>query len=75
VTDFRALIQTLADARVVAATVHGSARLTRDVDVVYSRSDENLERLVDALAPLSPYLRGAPPGCPSGGTSTRSGGA
>jgi hypothetical protein len=71
VTDFRALIHTLADAHVdvilvggVAATVHGSARLTRDVDVVYSRTDENLARLVDALAPLAPYLRGAPPGLP-----------
>lgn len=70
-TDFSALIRTLADAGVdfilvggVAATVHGSARLTRDVDVVYSRTDENIERLVDALAPLSPYLRGAPPGLP-----------
>jgi predicted nucleotidyltransferase len=71
VTDFRALIQTLADARVdfilvggVAATVHGSARLTRDVDVVYARTDENIERLVAALVPLQPYLRGAPPGLP-----------
>jgi hypothetical protein len=71
VTDFRALIHTLADAHVdvilvggVAATVHGSARLTRDVDVVYSRTDENVARLVDALAPLTPYLRGAPPGLP-----------
>lgn len=70
-TDFRALIQTLADARVdfiliggVAATVHGSARLTRDVDVVYARRDENIGRLVDALEPLQPYLRGAPPGLP-----------
>jgi hypothetical protein len=71
VTDFRALIQTLADARVdfilvggVAATVHGSARLTRDVEVVYARTDENIERLVAALVPLQPYLRGAPPGLP-----------
>jgi predicted nucleotidyltransferase len=71
VTDFSALIRTLADARVdfilvggVAATVHGSARLTRDVDVVYARTDENIGRLVDALEPLQPYLRGAPPGLP-----------
>lgn len=70
-TDFAALIQTLADGRVdfiliggVAATIHGSARLTRDVDVVYARTDENLARLVAALGPLSPYLRGAPPGLP-----------
>jgi hypothetical protein len=29
----------------VAATVHGSARLTQDLDVVYSRDPENLRRL------------------------------
>jgi len=32
--------------------------------VVYARADENLARLVAALGPLSPYLRGAPPGLP-----------
>jgi hypothetical protein len=48
----------------VAATLHGSARLTQDLDVVYERSPENLERLVAALADQSPYLRGAPPGLP-----------
>jgi predicted nucleotidyltransferase len=48
----------------VAATVHGSARLTSDVDVVYERSLKNIERLVEAIAPLKPYLRGAPAGLP-----------
>jgi predicted nucleotidyltransferase len=48
----------------VAATAHGSARLTRDLDVVYSRSPQNIARLAAALAPHSPYLRGAPPGLP-----------
>lgn len=48
----------------VAATVHGSARLTSDIDIVYQRSRRNIERLVDALTPLHPYLRGAPPGLP-----------
>jgi hypothetical protein len=47
----------------VAATVHGSARLT-SLDVVYERSLENLRRLADAFSPLEPYLRGAPPGLP-----------
>ena len=47
-----------------AARAHGSARLTQDVDVVYHRSDANLERLVRALAPFKPYLRGAPRGLP-----------
>lgn len=35
-----------------------------DLDVVYERSADNLNRLVEALGPLSPYLRGAPPGLP-----------
>jgi hypothetical protein len=47
-----------------AATVHGSARLTRDVDVVYARDRENVRRLTKALTPYKPYLRGAPPGLP-----------
>ena len=48
----------------VAATIHGSARLTSDLDIVYERSLPNIERLVTSLAPLKPYLRGAPPGLP-----------
>ena len=47
-----------------AATVHGSARLTSDVDVVYVRDADNLKRLVTALSAHEPYLRGAPPGLP-----------
>src|SRR5467141_2822831 len=47
-----------------AANVHGSARLTQDVDIVYRRSRENVARLVAALGPFDPYLRGAPPGLP-----------
>jgi len=47
-----------------AAALHGSARTTLDVDVVYSRSRENIQRLVAALKPFAPYLRGAPPGLP-----------
>lgn len=70
-TDFKALITLLSDGGVefiliggVAAVAHGSARLTQDVDVVYARSAENIERLVEAVAPYEPYLRGAPPGLP-----------
>ncbi len=48
----------------VAATVHGSSRLTQDVDVCYARTDANLERVVRALRPLKPWLRGAPRGLP-----------
>jgi predicted nucleotidyltransferase len=47
-----------------AAILHGSVRTTRDVDVVYSRDRENVARLVAALKPIHPYLRGAPPGLP-----------
>jgi hypothetical protein len=50
VTDFGALLRVLFDAGVefiviggVAGVAHGSARLTRDLDVVYARSPENLE--------------------------------
>jgi hypothetical protein len=69
--DFERLIATLAGGRVefiivggVAATFHGSARLTSDLDVVYGRSPASIQRLAKALAPLEPYLRGAPPGLP-----------
>ncbi len=70
-TDFSTLLRTLADQGVdyilvggAAATVHGSARLTLDIDVVYRRTPDNLARLVTALAPYTPRLRGAPPGLP-----------
>jgi predicted nucleotidyltransferase len=70
-TDFAALLRRLAERGVefllvggVAATVHGSARVTQDLDVIYARSPENLDRVVEALVDLSPYLRGAPRGLP-----------
>ena len=69
--DFKRLIPLLTRADIefiiiggVAANVHGSARLTKDLDIVYRRTDENISRIVQALASLSPYLRGAPPGLP-----------
>jgi len=69
--NFQLLLNALASSGVsfviiggVAATVHGSARLTSDLDVVYERSPANLQKLVTALLPLQPYLRGAPPGLP-----------
>jgi hypothetical protein len=71
VTQLERLLRALADAGVeciivggVAARAHGSSRLTDDLDIVYARSPGNLERLVRALKPFSPYLRGAPPGLP-----------
>lgn len=48
----------------VAAGLHGALRTTLDLDVVYARDAANVERLVSALAPHEPYLRGAPPGLP-----------
>lgn len=70
-TDFKRLLSALTGGKVefiiiggLAATAHGSARLTQDVDIVYSRSTDNLKRLVDVLRPLKPYLRGAPPNLP-----------
>ena len=48
----------------VAAVIHGSSRLTQDLDVVYQRSHQNMVCLVQALKEQSPYLRGAPPGLP-----------
>src|SRR5262249_37153872 len=48
----------------IAATLHGSARLTFDLDIVYERTPDNLARLVAALASFKPYLRGAPAGLP-----------
>ena len=49
--DFGAVLGALEDAGVenivvggLAATVHGAARLTQDVDFVYSREPRNIER-------------------------------
>ena len=47
-----------------AAALHGSERSTSDVDVVYSRTPENIRRVAEALQSHQPYLRGAPPGLP-----------
>jgi hypothetical protein len=69
--DFPALLRALHEHGVrflivggAAATAHGSARLTQDLDLVYDRSRDNLDRLARALAPYEPYLRGAPPDLP-----------
>jgi hypothetical protein len=48
----------------LAMIAHGSAYVTKDLDICYARSEKNLTALVTALAPLHPYLRGAPPGLP-----------
>jgi len=47
-----------------AAVLQGSAYVTADFDLCYSRTKENLEKLARALAPFHPLLRGAPPDLP-----------
>jgi hypothetical protein len=71
VTDFKRLLEALVNGNVefviiggVAATAHGSAHITVDLDIVYRRTPENIERFSHALEPLAPYLRGAPEGLP-----------
>ena len=70
-TDFARLLQALVSGGVefiiiggVAATAHGSAHVTADLDIVYRRTPQNIARLAEALSPLQPYIRGAPPGLP-----------
>jgi len=70
-TQFPDLLRLLSSAKAeyivvggAAATAHGSARLTLDLDIVYRRTTENINRIVTALTPLNPYPRGAPPGLP-----------
>jgi hypothetical protein len=48
----------------VAAQVHGSSRITFDLDIAYDRADENLAKLVRVLVQLDAKLRGAPPDVP-----------
>jgi predicted nucleotidyltransferase len=69
--DYKKIIPTLVQGKIkfiiiggVAAIVHGSARTTFDLDVVYSRDLKNIRRLVKALKPFSPYLRDVPEGLP-----------
>lgn len=48
----------------MAMVTHGSAYITKDLDICYARTPKNLNALATALAALNPYLRGAPPGLP-----------
>ncbi len=65
------LLRLLVDKRVefvliggLAMRIHGSAHITEDADICYSRTKENIQRLAEAMAALHPYMRGAPPGLP-----------
>jgi hypothetical protein len=48
----------------LAMRIHGSAHITEDLDVCYRRTPANMQAVAAALAPLHPYLRGAPSGLP-----------
>ena len=47
-----------------AAIFHGSAHVTNDLDICYSRDIENLRKLAGALAPYHPRPRGFPENLP-----------
>ena len=71
IPDYRRLIEAFTDHEVdivvvgaIALVLHGSPRVTRDLDVCYSRESSNLKRLAEALQPFAPTLRGAPEGLP-----------
>jgi hypothetical protein len=66
---FERAVQALSEAAVdfviiggLSATFHGSARVTYDLDICYSRNSANLRRLAAALAPFHPRPRGFPAG-------------
>lgn len=71
VPDFRTMLEVLTghDVRFVligglALVSHGSAHVTRDLDVTYARDAANIEALAESLAPFHPRLRGAPDDLP-----------
>jgi len=71
IPDFKVLLTALAREQVdfvivggIALVLHGSARITRDLDICYSRQGVNVMRLARALRPFEPTLRGAPPTLP-----------
>ena len=62
-TDFARLLALLKNSAVefivvggYAATAHGSAHVTVDLDIVYRRTDESISRLVATLEPLKPWV-------------------
>jgi hypothetical protein len=64
---FERAIQALCDGGVdfvviggVSATLHGSARVTYDLDICYSRGSANLVKLTASLAPFHPRPREFP---------------
>ena len=69
--DFPRLLEALAQHKVdyvivggVALVLHGSSRVTQDLDICYARHPANLAALAAALSAFRPTLRGAPPDLP-----------
>jgi len=69
--NFVLAVQALTDAGVEfaiiggwSAIMHGSAHLTNDLDLCYSRNPDNLRRLARALAPYHPRPAEFPPELP-----------
>jgi len=69
--DFKIALKTLIDGQVsfvvagaYAAVAQGSGLVTRDLDICYERTPENFKRIVAALKPYHPRLRGAPANIP-----------
>lgn len=69
--NFEFAVQRLCDAGVEfvviggwAAIFHGSAHVTNDLDICYSRDKENLRKLAEALAPFNPRPRAFPDDLP-----------
>jgi predicted nucleotidyltransferase len=64
--DFEGVLRSLVEANVrfvlvggLAMIAHGAANLTVDVDCLYARSPENIERIIEALRTVHPQLRTA----------------
>jgi predicted nucleotidyltransferase len=68
---FDVAVQALVDSGVAfiiiggwSAVLHGSSSMTNDLDIFFPRHAENLLRLVAALRPFNPRLRGLSPDLP-----------
>ena len=48
----------------IAIRFHSSGYITRDIDICYLRTPENLKRLAAAFAPFKPRFRDFPPNLP-----------
>jgi len=71
VTDFETALIALARAGVnfivvcaYAGVLQGTGQVTQDLDICYERTTENMKRLIAALTPYHPRLRGAPANLP-----------